>query len=389
MLLKNVVKKIVEETLFRILMMATFPSHLKVSASLFSFMKHEHLTIMFTDIKGFTSRTSKSSRAELEKLLELHEELIEPIFQDFGGEVIKTIGDAFMVKFKSPTDAVLCGREIQRVLKVYNKDKDEDEQIEIRVAINSGECVVKGNDVFGETVNIAARLEGIAEAGDIYFTEAVYLSMNKNEIPTAEVGYRHFKGVPDEIKVYKVLQERDTPNKRSQTLISKKKKTSGGSKSHGWFRRNWKWVALGVIILFILAAIAYNEKRTVRNPPQDLKTQALRLGREAVAAINAGDRDLASSKIESLEAISKKYGNPPELEDGIDKLWKRYDEKFGAQEKEEIKNLIDEVDTDIREGHRLKARQGLDELISWRDSGYDDLTPIIDDLEKRFAARFR
>jgi hypothetical protein len=161
---------------------------------------------MFTDIKGYTDRSSRQTRNELEELLDLHDRLIRPIFLKFRGTVIKTIGDAFLVTFESPTNAVLCGMAIQRRLRGHNA-KASNEALEVRVAINSGEVSVRENDVFGQPVNIAARVEGLADANEIYFTEAVYLSMNKNEIPSAEIGYRHLKGIPHEIKVYKVLWE--------------------------------------------------------------------------------------------------------------------------------------------------------------------------------------
>src|SRR3989344_3430950 len=171
----------------------------------------KNLTVMFTDIKGFTDKTSTKKREDIEKFLDLHEKLIAPIFKEFNGKVVKTIGDAFMVIFHSPTNAVLCGIRIQEVLKKYNEDPKNEEKLEVRVAINSGEVNIRGNDIFGEAVNIASRIEGIAEANDIYFTESVYLSMNKNEIPTAEIGYRRLRGIPNEIKVYKVLKEGESP----------------------------------------------------------------------------------------------------------------------------------------------------------------------------------
>ena len=79
-------------------------------------VEHKHMTIMFTDIKGFTDKTTKISRTQLHKLLEMHDELIIPIFKEFRGRVVKTIGDSFMVVFHSPTNAVLCGIKIQKIL---------------------------------------------------------------------------------------------------------------------------------------------------------------------------------------------------------------------------------------------------------------------------------
>ncbi len=170
-------------------------------------MQTKHLTIMLTDIKGFTSKTASFSRTQVLELIKKHEELVLPVVQKFKGTLVKTIGDAFLVTFDSPTDAVLCGVEIQNVLKAHNSDRANDDKIEIRIAINSGEVTLSDNDIYGDAVNITARIGSIAEAGQVFFTEAVYLAMNKKEVPSSEIGYRQFKNVPEKIKVYRVLRE--------------------------------------------------------------------------------------------------------------------------------------------------------------------------------------
>jgi class 3 adenylate cyclase len=173
-------------------------------------MSSRVLTVMFTDIKGFTERTSASSREDLHQLLDEHDELLRPVVSNFGGTVVKTIGDALLVTFESPTNAVLCGVMMQETLRENNDGKPETDQINIRVAINTGEVEIREGDVFGEAVNIAARIEGITEASEIYFTESVYLNMNKSEVPTSAVGERRLKGIPEAIKVYKVIQDRNS-----------------------------------------------------------------------------------------------------------------------------------------------------------------------------------
>ncbi len=173
-------------------------------------MTTRNLTIMFTDIKGYTNSVSQKSRNELKDLQLRHERLLQPVFKHFEGNIIKTIGDAFLVCFTSPTDAVKCGVTIQEVLRQHNSNAIENERLEVRVAINSGEVEVINNDIMGEPVNIAARLESSAEAGEVYFTEAVYLSMNRKEAPSSTVGERTFKGIPYSIKVYKAIHEAKT-----------------------------------------------------------------------------------------------------------------------------------------------------------------------------------
>ena len=169
-------------------------------------MRTANLAIVFTDIKGFTERTSKQTLEQNEKLLTTHNELLAPLFKGLGGRIVKTIGDAFMVTFESPTSAVLAGIAVQDSLWAYNQKAVAEEQLHVRVAINVGEVRLEGNDVFGEPVNIAARVEGVAEADEVTFTEAVYLSMNRADVPAEELGRFELKGIPEQIRLYKVTR---------------------------------------------------------------------------------------------------------------------------------------------------------------------------------------
>lgn len=166
-----------------------------------------HLTILFTDIKGFTDKTSQRSRSEIQELLDKHREIVLPVLEARGGKLVKTIGDAFLMVFESPTEAVLAGVDVQEALARHNAESQEDDRIEVRIAINAGEVNLAENDVFGEPVNIASRIEGVAQAGEVFFTEAVYLAMNKTEVPSSEVGLLQLKGIPEKVRVYKVKKE--------------------------------------------------------------------------------------------------------------------------------------------------------------------------------------
>jgi class 3 adenylate cyclase len=169
-------------------------------------MQTSNLAIVFTDIKGFTERTGRQSYEENQRMLHLHEALLVPVFRAFEGRLVKTIGDAFMVVFHSPTKAVLSGIAIQDRLWDYNRSVPPTEQIHVRVAVNLGEVREEKGDVFGEPVNITARVEGIAEAGEVLFTEAVYLAMNKAEVPAEDRGVHELKGIAHPVRVYRVPQ---------------------------------------------------------------------------------------------------------------------------------------------------------------------------------------
>ncbi len=167
-------------------------------------MKTANLAIVFTHIEGFGERAGRQTLEENERLLETHANLLSPLFRAFGGRIVKSIDDAFMVTFESPTQAVLAAIAVQDRVWQHNRAALPAERFELRIAINVGEVRLEADDVFGEPVNIAARVEGIAQPGEVYFTEAVYLAMNKAEAPAQEVGAFELKGIPGRVTVFKV-----------------------------------------------------------------------------------------------------------------------------------------------------------------------------------------
>jgi class 3 adenylate cyclase len=177
----------------------------------------ENLTIMFTDIVGFSNMVSSLSRTESEQILQTHDKLLQKVIKRFGGTIIKSVGDSFLVIFRSPTDAVLCSMAMHDTLWEQNQLPNNDYDIVIRVALNTGEVRLTNGDIFGEAVNIAARLESETPAGAIYLTETVYLSMNKNEVLLEEIGEREFKGIPQKIRIY---QARNTIEKEASKEFS-------------------------------------------------------------------------------------------------------------------------------------------------------------------------
>ncbi|MBU0456682.1 MAG: adenylate/guanylate cyclase domain-containing protein [Nanoarchaeota archaeon] len=169
----------------------------------------EVLTIMFIDIVGYTKTTARLSREKFNELHDIFDELSIPVFRNYDGKIIKKIGDAFLVSFKSPTNAVLCGMELQNTFQKYSKGKKSKDELMIRVALHTGEVSIRKNDIYGDAVNIAARLEGIAKAGEIVFSEAVYSAMNKNETQYIHLGLRKLRGLKRPIRIFKVKSHFD------------------------------------------------------------------------------------------------------------------------------------------------------------------------------------
>ncbi len=172
-------------------------------------MRTENLAVMLTDMKGFTAATSRQSREENARMLALHDELVLPVIRAFGGRRVKTMGDANLVLFGSPTSGLLCGMAIQDRLWDFGRRVPEEERIEVRVVLSLGEVRLEGggtvpSDVYGEAVNLAARVEAEAEAGQIWFTEAVRLVADRTQAPGEEIGARRLKGIDEEVRLYRV-----------------------------------------------------------------------------------------------------------------------------------------------------------------------------------------
>ncbi len=164
----------------------------------------ENLAIVFVDIAGFTPKTSSQTREENLRLLKRFDGTVRPVVRAYSGRVVKNIGDAFLLTFRSPTDALLCSMALHDWITETETGVDPAERFTIRAAVNVGEVRLEGGDVFGEPVNIAARIEGKAGAGEIYFSESAYLSMTKSEVPSEEVGYTELKGIPGKVRLYRV-----------------------------------------------------------------------------------------------------------------------------------------------------------------------------------------
>lgn len=173
--------------------------------------KSQNLSIMMTDIQGYSSASASSSRDEILNLIHRHNQLMQPVIHFYGGKVIKSIGDAFLVVFSSATDAVVCAIIIQLILREYNaKMQNKSLTLNLRVVINTGDVSLDNNDIYGDAVNITARMEGLEcfPGNTIGISEATYLLMNRNEIVAEEIGPKEMKGIPYPVTVFLVPLEK-------------------------------------------------------------------------------------------------------------------------------------------------------------------------------------
>lgn len=163
--------------------------------------------IMFTDVVGFSAIMHKDESAALE-LLDNHNKIVQPIVIKYNGTILKPQADGYLMKFSSAVDAVRCGKDIQKEISIYNKEINENENILLRIGIHLGDVVLTENDIFGDGVNIASRLEPLADPGGICISQTVYDQIkNKVEIQTLDLGPADLKNIDSKINIYKVLLE--------------------------------------------------------------------------------------------------------------------------------------------------------------------------------------
>jgi len=133
----------------------------------------KEITLLFTDIEGSTEIWDKSGDVQGRLLIDRHNRLLFPVIKQFNGVLIKTIGDAIMASFKKPKNALKAAIAMQQML-AREREQDPDFRLQVRMGIHTGGAVVEKKDVFGDVVNVAARVEGEAKGGEILLSSDVW-----------------------------------------------------------------------------------------------------------------------------------------------------------------------------------------------------------------------
>ena len=161
------------------------------------------VTILFSDIEGFASYTDRYGDEAAYELAQRCRQVVREQIKPFGGTEIKSYGDGFMIAFSSARKAVLCAVEIQKALAGH--DRKTDDEIRVRIGINSGEPIKEGEDFIGQTVNLAARIAAEAKGGQIYVSEVVKnLAGTMKELQYIDRGDHSLKGFSERQRIYEV-----------------------------------------------------------------------------------------------------------------------------------------------------------------------------------------
>lgn len=188
-------------------------------------MRSRNLAIVFTSIVGYSDRIGRQTYEQTQHMLAVHEALLGPVFRAFGAWRIKIIGGTSLVAFDLPTQALRCAAALQACVGVYNETAPEQDRLQLRLGANLGDVRAVRGDVFGDAVNIAARVEALGEPGEVLFTEALWLSMNRAGVRAADLGLRDLRGVPEPVRLFRL--EEIHPDPASAGRGARRRFTSG------------------------------------------------------------------------------------------------------------------------------------------------------------------
>ena len=165
-------------------------------------------TILAADVVGYSRLMAADEAGTHTSLKALRRELIEPKTAEYHGRVVKLMGDGTLMEFTSVIDAVRFAADVQRMMAERNAGVPEDRRITYRIGINIGDIIVEGDDIYGDGVNVAARLETLAEPGGICISGKVYEEV-RNKLPVAfeDLGEQQVKNIPEPVRVFKALSD--------------------------------------------------------------------------------------------------------------------------------------------------------------------------------------
>jgi adenylate cyclase len=182
-------------------------------------MERRLSAILAADVVGYSRLMGENEAGTLEALKTARADFVDGRIAQHQGRIVKLTGDGMLVEFPSVVNAVRCAAEIQRAMRDRNFDLPQDRRIEFRMGVNLGDVIVEGDDIFGDGVNVAARLESIAEPGGITVSHSVRDHVgNRLDLVFEDMGEQSLKNIAKPVRVYSIVLE----NAADQNLVSMK-----------------------------------------------------------------------------------------------------------------------------------------------------------------------
>ena len=161
----------------------------------------QELTVFFIDIAGYTEKSTTIDMSALLKLIKTFEDTVSAVMAANRGSIVKKMGDGILAVFKHPLNATIAALAVQQKISEYNSMRMEKEKFQTRIGLNTGKVIRKDNDIFGEVVNIASRMQSAATPGDILLTQVTFEEIKKF-VRCTELGKIQVKGIKEAITAY-------------------------------------------------------------------------------------------------------------------------------------------------------------------------------------------
>jgi adenylate cyclase len=258
-------------------------------------MERKLAAILSADVAGYSRLMGEDEEATI-RTLTASREITDSLIHQHRGRVVNTAGDSVLAEFASAVDAVQCAVDIQQALKTKNGDLPPARQMAFRIGINVGDVVPQGEDLYGDGVNVAARLQALADAGGVFIAGTVYDQVkNKLALNYEYLGEQAVKNIADPVRVYRVVIKVPSPlvgegqgegavgeagKQQAEDSASQKAKGKGQKakiEDHRTSFARRKWLTMTVIGLLHIAGVTgiilYRPFSSFRNPQPPIRTQ--------------------------------------------------------------------------------------------------------------------
>ncbi len=236
--------------------------------------------IMFTDIFSYSHMMGKDEEKAF-KLLEDYDAMVSPLIEKQNGQILKKIGDGFFCEFSSALEAVECALDIQNALNDYNLNQGKDFQLKVRIGIHVGDVIKKENDLFGDGVNVAARIEPLAPPGGIYISDTAYSAISSHpKFEIIDIGPRTLKNINKAPTLYQIVTGYEDPIEKVKSSHiksppkAKKISTINDQQQNQRFTLpRFAWiVSMAVIITVVAIWLSNSSNSSISTPGEQSET---------------------------------------------------------------------------------------------------------------------
>lgn len=259
--------------------------------------------VVVADVVGYSRLTERDESGTIERLRAARAEVVDPKIAAHGGRIVKTAGDGMLLEFPSATSALRCAIEVQREMGARNATRAQDDRLDFRIGVNLGDIVVDGDDILGDGVNVAARLEALAPPGGILIASSVREQVREDlGVGYDDAGNQRVKNIARPVRVYRILLGEDLDRSHSGFLGLRRY----GGLQPAWVRR--AGMAAGVMVAGVLAVLA--SRGIFHFGPEDAGEQpSIYTVMIAPFEVSGADAALAAAAPRITSEVSKALGD--------------------------------------------------------------------------------